>query len=214
MDTTVETQDRKMEIASADPWLARPANRWPFSVFFVLVALLVMKPLIIHRLVARAEAYSSYGLYNNAARQCKKAIFLDNSNELAWNVLGSSYKNQGDFDNAVNTYLNAINVKPSNKVAHFRVAMIFALQQRYSRAVPHFEYIRSLGPETREQLDLNSFSYYRSSLEMLSLCYERVGKLNKMQNILDELEKVYPGYKSKVDKLHILERAAETEINN
>ncbi len=194
------SEDEKLESILADPWLARPATRWSMSMLFVLAVLLFLKPLIVNNLLARAEAYASYGLYNNAARECKKVIFLDHDNMLAWNTMGSSYKNQGDVDNAVITYLTAININPANRTAHFKVAMIFALQQNYNRAIPHFERVRSLGPEYPAGLAVDSFSRYRSSLEMLSLCYERTGKLDKQQIVLEELARTYPDYKKAAGK--------------
>lgn len=200
---TMETQDDKLKTVPDRPWLEKPANRLPFSLFFVLVALFLIKPLIVNRLVARADAYASYGLYNNCARECKKAIFIDNKNDAAWNALGNSYKNQGDLENAVNTYLNAINANPNNKIAHFRVAMVFTLQQNYNRSIQHFEYIRSLGPESKEELSRDLFSYHRSSMEMLALCYERTGKLDKMQAVLESLAKIYPDYTKTRDELNI-----------
>jgi tetratricopeptide (TPR) repeat protein len=190
----MDRKDEKLETILADPLLARPAYRWSLSVTFIVVALFALKPLIVNRLVARAEAYSSYGLYLNAERECRKAIFFDGDNTPAWNALGSAYKSRGDVDNAVNTYLNAVNIDPANKIAHFRVAMIFALERNYNRAIPHFEHIRSLGPESPAALAEDSFSYYRSSLEMLSLCYERTGRQDKMQNVLEEMARTYPDY--------------------
>ncbi len=207
------SEDEKLENILADPWLARPATRWSMSMLFVLVVLFALKPLIVHNLLARAEAYTSYGLYNNAARECKKAIFLDGDNMLAWNILGSSYKNQDDVDNAVNTYLNAININPANKTAHFKVAMIFALEENYNRAIPHFERVRLFGPESLAAFAADPFSYYRSSLEMLSLCYERTGKSDKQQIILEELAQTYPDYKKAADKLQSLKQPATTLPN-
>jgi tetratricopeptide (TPR) repeat protein len=209
----MRSQDQKLENILADPWLARPLPRWSFSILFVLVALFVLKPLIVNHLITRAEVYASYGLYNNAARECKKAILFDHANERAWNTLGSSYGNQDDLDNAVNTYLSAINADPSNKIAHFKIATIFALDKNYNMAVPHFEHIRSLGPESPATLASNPFSYYRASLKMLSLCYERTGKPNKQQNVLAELARTCPGYKKEEGKLRILKQNSEPKTN-
>ncbi|MGD0077506.1 MAG: tetratricopeptide repeat protein [Sedimentisphaerales bacterium] len=211
---TIDQQDDKLESMLADPLLAKPAYRWSFSVIFVLVALFALKPLIINRIVTRAEAYSSYGLYKNAVRESKKAIFLDNENPRAWNALGSAYKSQGDVDNAVNTYLNAVNVDPANKIAHFRVAMIFALEQNYNRAIPHFEYIRFLGPEPSEKMTSDAFSYYRSSLEMLTLCYERTSRPEKLQKVIEELARTYPDYKKNVEGLRGLVQPTKGAQNN
>ena len=199
-------QDEKLESILADPWLARPRTRWSFSIIFVLVTLFALKPLIINRLIARAEAYTSYGLYTNAVRECKKAIFFDGDNALAWNTLAGSYKNQGDLDNAVTAYLTAININPADRIAHFRVAMIFALEQNYNRAIPHFEQVRRFGPEPSSILAFDSFSCYRSSLEMLSICYEKTGKSDKLQNVLEELAMTYPDYTKAVEKLQILKQ--------
>jgi len=201
-------QDEKIESVLAEPWLAKPANRLPFSVFFVLVAIFLIKPLIINRLVSRADAYASYGLYTNAQRECKKAIFFDNNNDRAWNTLAMSYKNQGDYDNAIITYLNAINMNPSNKVANFWVAMVFSLQRNYNRAIPYFEYIRSRGPETKAELKADSFSYYRSSLVMLAKCYEKSNKPDKMQAVLESLKNTYPDSSRDIDNLQIPDNSA------
>lgn len=209
----MHSEDEKLESILVDPWLTRPGTRWSMSTVFVLVVLFALKPLIVQNLLARAEAYTSYGLYNNAARECKKAIFLDRDNMLAWNTLGTSYKNRDDIDNAVITYLNAININPTNRTAHFKVAMIFALEQNYNRAIPHFERVRYFGPESPAVLAADSFSYYRSSLEMLSLCYERTGKPGKQQGILEELARTYPDYKKAADKLQLLRETAQTPQN-
>ncbi len=209
----MDHRDEKLEDMLPDPWLAKPAPRWSFSVIFVLLTLFALKPLIINRLLSRAEAYASYGLYNNTARECEKVIFLDKTNTQAWNTLGGSHKSRGDIDRAVNTYLNAINIDPNNKIAHFRVAMIFALEKDYHRAIPYFERVREFGPESPEQLKYDPFSYYRSSLEMLSLCYERTEKPDKMQSVLEELAQTYPDYAKAQKKLQILRQSSPTTTN-
>ena len=143
----------------------------------------------------------------------QKSLFLDNQYDRAWNTLADSYNIQGDFENAVNIYLNAINVNPNNKIAHFRLAMVFAKQQNYKRAIQHFEYIRSLGPESKEQMARDLFSYHRASLETLALCYERTGNFDKMQAVLDSLAKIYPDYTKSVGKPGISRPPAEVPDN-
>jgi tetratricopeptide (TPR) repeat protein len=196
-------EDEKLESMLADPWLAKPRTRWSLSIIFVMVVLFALKPVIIDRLISRAEAYSSNSMFNNTERECEKVLFLDNANARAWNLLGGAYKSQGDMRNAVNTYLNAINANPANKVAHFRVAMVFALEKDYHRAIPHFEMIRILGPESPAALAFDSFSYYRASLEMLLLCYEKIGKPDKIQDIVKDLASTYPCSRKDDDMLQI-----------
>ena len=197
------SEDEKLESMLADPWLAKPRTRWPLSIVFVMLALFAIKPVIVDRLISRAEAYSSNNQFNNVERECQKAIFLDGGNIRAWNLLGNAYKSRGDITNAVNTYLNAINVNPANKVAHFRVAMIFTLDKNYNRAIPHFELIRILGPESPAALACDSFSYYHASLEMLSLCYEKTGRTDKMNDIVKDLARTYSACQKDEDMLQI-----------
>jgi tetratricopeptide (TPR) repeat protein len=199
------SEDEKLERMLTDPWLAKPHTRWSLSVLMVMLALFALKPVIVDRIVARAEAYSSYNKFNNAERECQKAIFLDPDNIRAWNVLGNAYKNQGDSSSAVNTYLNAINVNPANKVAHFKVAMIFALDRDYDKAIPHFELLRILGPESPAALACDPFSYYRASLEMLSICYEKTGKNDKMNDVVKDLAGTYTASKTDNDMLRLPE---------
>jgi tetratricopeptide (TPR) repeat protein len=196
-------EDEKLEDMLADPRLAKPRTRWSLSIIFIMVALFSLKPVILDRLIARAEAYSSNNMFNNVERECQKVIFLDAGNVRAWNLLGGAYKNQGDMHNAINTYLNAININPANKVAHFRVAMIFALEKDYHRAIPHFELIRILGPESPAALASDPFPYYRASLEMLSLCYEKTGKPDKIQDIVKDLASTYPCSRKDDDMLQV-----------
>jgi tetratricopeptide (TPR) repeat protein len=209
----MKTQDEKLESILADPWLARPGPRWSLSIIFVLAILFALKPLIINHILVRAEAYASYGLYNNAARECKKVIFLDPNNIRAWNILGDSYKCQEDLDNAVYTYLNALNIDSSNRIAHFRVAMIFALEKKYNQAIPHFERVRSAGPEPIEVLATDNFSCYRSSLEMLSLCYEKTARFSRQQGVLEELARTYPDYARAAEKLQYLKQRTLPQTN-
>jgi len=197
------SEDEKLESMLADPWLAKPRTRWSLSIVFVMLTIFALKPVIVNQLISRAEAYSSNNQFNNTERECQKAIFLDGDNIRAWNLLGNAYKSRGDITNAVNTYLNAINVNPANKVAHFRVAMIFTLDKDYNRAIPHFELIRILGPESPQALACDSFSYYQASLEMLSLCYEKTGKINKVNDIVKDLARTYPSSQKDKDMLQI-----------
>jgi tetratricopeptide (TPR) repeat protein len=197
------SEDEKLESMLADPWLAKPRTRWSVSIVFIILALFALKPVIVNRLISRAEAYSSYNKFNNTERECQKAIFLDGDNIRAWNLLGNAYKCRGDMANAVNTYLNAINVNPANKVAHFRVAMIYILDKDYDRAIPHFELIRILGPESSKALVCDPFSYYHASLEMLSLCYEKTGRTDKMNEMVKDLARTYSSGPKDEDMLRL-----------
>jgi tetratricopeptide (TPR) repeat protein len=197
------SEDEKLESMLASPWLAKPGSRWFLSIVFITLALFAIKPVIVERLISRAEVYSSNNQFNNVERECQKAIFLDGGNIRAWNLLGDAYKSRGDITSAVNTYLNAINVNPANKVAHFRLGNIFATTENCNRAIPHFELIRILGPESPEDLANDSFSYYRASLKMLLPCYEKTGKIDKMDDIIKDLARTYSASQKDEDMLQI-----------
>ena len=170
----------------------KPATRWSFSVLFVVLVMFLMKPLFINRILSRAEAYSACGMYNNAIRQCTKVLAIDKSDSRAWNTMGSSYKSQGDIEQAVRTFLTAINIDSDNRVAHFKLGMIFALEQNYKRATPYFEQVREMGPETDAKLQADPFSYYKSALDMLATCYERLGKKEKAMAVIEQLKTECP----------------------
>ncbi len=175
----------------------KPAARWSFSLLFVVVAMFLMKPLLINRIVNRAEAYSACGMHNNAIRQCRKALFIDRANNRAWNIMAGSYKSQCDIDQAVNTFLTAINIDSDNRLAYFKLGMIFAVDRRYKRAVPYFVQVVDLGPETPAELASDPFDYYKSALDMLATCYESLGEKEKTAVVREQLKNEYPGGSSR-----------------
>ncbi len=183
----------------------RPVKKWSFSIIFVTLCLLAARPMIVNQLLSRADAYYAYGLNDNAIRQCKKALFIQPHNNHAWLTLGDSYKSQNDIDNAVQTYLNAINADASNWTAHFRLAMLFALQQDYTSAIPHFEAVRQLAPLPPYAPAPDAFNYHLSSLEMLALCYERTDQTDKAIELLGEALRQYPTCSKLAEKLDTLE---------
>jgi len=64
----------------------------------------------------KKSAAAFYGKkFAEAARHCEEAILLDESNELAWTRLGSSYFALGDFNKAKKAYLKVLEINPGNK---------------------------------------------------------------------------------------------------
>jgi len=55
----------------------RMTKKWLFSLGLVLVFILLIKPFMADQLIKRADAYYSYGLYDDAIRQYKKVILLN-----------------------------------------------------------------------------------------------------------------------------------------
>ena len=113
--------------------------KWSFSLVFVLAAVFLIKPFIVNRIINSAEAYTAYGLYEDAVRQYHKSLFIDSKNSDIWNSLGNSYKNLGIESDAVYAYRNAIEIDPGNRAALFNLGMISMLRKDYLNAMPYFE---------------------------------------------------------------------------
>jgi tetratricopeptide (TPR) repeat protein len=168
---------------------------------FMLTAMMLMKPLLVNQLLSRAEAYSSFNMHSNAIRQCKKVIAVDPENEQAWTLLGDCYKTLGDLEAALETYHQAVTLNDINRAAYFKMGMIFALEQNYTRAIPYFEEVRRLGPKSPQQLKRDPFPYYCASLDMLASCYEQSGRADRAVAVLEELIEKYPAYEKASIKL-------------
>jgi tetratricopeptide (TPR) repeat protein len=183
----------------------KPATRRFFSVVFVIAAIILLKPLMVNQLLNRADAYSTFGLYQDSVRQCKKALLFDKDNREAWNRLGSNYKNEGDIKKSIETYEKAVQIDSQNRVALYDLGMIYALRKNYSKAVLYFEQVRKLGPETPEQQAENVLSYHKLSLDVLALSYERLQDYDRAVMILKELKTYYPDYTQADERLRRLE---------
>jgi tetratricopeptide (TPR) repeat protein len=194
-----EQQTNCNELHSHNRCHRKLTARRSFSVIFVIVAIIILKPLMVNQLLSRADAYSAFGLYHDSVRQCKKVLLFDKDNREAWNKLGCSYKSKGDINNSIETFERAVEIDQRNRVALFELGMIYALKKNYSKAIQYFEQVRKLGPETPEQRTEDMFSYHKSSLDMLAVSYERLKDYDKAIIMLKELKGFYPDY-TKADK--------------
>ena len=76
------------------------AIKGSWSVIFVILALIAMRPLMVSQILDRAEAYADFGLNDDCLRQCNKALLLDGDNSRAWHRLARIYKAQGNREMA------------------------------------------------------------------------------------------------------------------
>ena len=184
----------------------KPSVKWSFSLIFILGVIFLAKPFISNQMLNRALAYDSYNMHSNTVRQCKKVIALEPENQDAWNLMGNSYKTLGEFENATQTYHLAIHRDPENRVALFKMGMIFAMKQKYKRAIPYFDEVRRLGVETNASPMTDPFPYYLASLEMLASCYEQSQRYEKAAKTLNELLEHYPCNERATAKLQSLKQ--------
>jgi tetratricopeptide (TPR) repeat protein len=177
----------------------RSALRWSLSLFFISISFIVMRPFIVNQLVSRASSYMTCELFNDAIRSYKKAVFIDKRNVTAWDMLGYSYKSDGDLKNAIYAYREAIKADPKDKIANFSLGVILVSEKEYKEAIPYFEQIRALGPQKRGPV-IDIVSYHKSSLKLLMSCYEALKEFNKRDSAQDELRRYYPEDNMILDK--------------
>lgn len=160
-----------------------PAEKRVISIIFIGVSLIILRPFLFNQIFSRASAYMSYYLYDDAIRQYKKAILLDKYNDDAWDWLGYAYKSKGDSEKELEVYNDAIKVNPNNRKAHFNIGMIYMSNKDYDEAVKHLRYVVAMGKEKKTAASLDAIPYYRSSLRMLVICYEKMGKIDEMRHM-------------------------------
>ncbi|MFA5062985.1 MAG: tetratricopeptide repeat protein [Candidatus Omnitrophota bacterium] len=165
--------------------------RWLVSLIFIALSFIVMRPFIARQLLSRASSYMACELFNDAIRSYKKAVFMDNRNITAWNMIGYSYKISGDLKNAVNAYQKVLKTDPQDRSANFSLGVILASEKKYKEAVPYFEQIRAFGPE-KKGLEIDIASYHKSSLRLLADCYGALEEIKKRDAVLEELRRYYP----------------------
>jgi len=165
-------------------------TRWLFSLIFIPISVFLIKPFIAKQLIYRASSYASYGLYREAIRQYKKALFIDKHNSEILNDLADCYKRIGDVEKAQGTYKKAIEIDQQNRRSYYSLGIAFALNKKYKEAVGYLNQVQKLGPESEK--DNYTMSYYKLSFSVLAACYERLNNFDKAISTLEELISRYP----------------------
>ncbi len=170
------------------------AAKGSYSVIFIILALIAIRPIMVDQMISRADAYSAYGMHEDSKRECNKVLLLDSDNSEAWCRLARIYTVQGDRDMAYGAYLNATQADATNKPAHFELGMMYAQDHLYKEAIPYFDQVRKLGPDKPVNIQRGGFPYHKSSLDMLAMCYEKAGDIIKAEFTLEEIRVFYPNY--------------------
>jgi tetratricopeptide (TPR) repeat protein len=165
-----------------------------YTVIFVVLATFVIRPLMVKEILDRAEAYLALGFHDESRRQCDKALLIDAENSRAWYVLGNISKAEGDRDLACASYLKATEADHTNRTAQLEVGMMFVKDGRYEQAIPHFEQIKAQGLDKPLDVIKNGFSFHRTALDMLVLCYQKAGDPDKAKHTEEEARVFYPNY--------------------
>lgn len=86
---------------------------------------------------------------------------------------GITADNQGDYDQAMDFYKQAIQRKPKLKEAHFRLGQIYAERKMFDEAINEFKTARDLK--------------YPEAVTELAVTYHKAGKLDEAENLIKEL---------------------------
>ena len=171
----------------------KTAGKWVFSVGFVFVLVILTKPFMADQLIRRADAYYCNGLYEDAVRQYEKAILLDESESFVWVSLGNSLQAKNEIGKAIAAYKKSVELAPEDRAANYNLGAAFAISKDYRSAVMYLEKVRTLGPESKEELLGGGFSYYRASLDALAMCFEKLEEFGKSAVIRKELSQLRRG---------------------
>jgi tetratricopeptide (TPR) repeat protein len=170
------------------------ATKGSWTVIFVILALVAVRPLMVNHILDRAEAYAAFSLNREAKRQCNKALLLDSECSRAWTQLARIYKAEGNREMAYDAYQNATETDLTNGPAHFELGLMYAQDGQHQQAIPCFERVRTLGPGKPAQRRSNGFAYHKAALDMLAFCYEKAGHTRKAEFTLEEIRVFYPTY--------------------
>ena len=160
-----------------------------YSIIFVVLALIALRPLMVNQMLSRADAYATFGLHDESKRQCSKALLLDENNGQAWHKLARIHRGEGNIDMALGAYQMATASDRGNTPAYFEYAMMHVEEGRHKQAIPLLDRVRQL--KSNEKAPGGS-SYHKASLDMLLRCYEKVGDQAKVEFTREEMRVFYP----------------------
>jgi tetratricopeptide (TPR) repeat protein len=163
------------------------------SVILIVVALILLRPLMIGQILSRADAYSAVGQLDESKRQCDKALLIDSESSVAWHQYARLYNEVGNREAAYRAYQKATQADSTNWQAHYELGVMYVDDGKYEIAVPYFEQARKVGAR-RKDTPAGARSYHRDALDMLALCYEKVGDAAKLEFTLEEMRIFYPGH--------------------
>lgn len=96
--------------------------------------------------IGLAELYRESERYKIAKELFEQIIEADNRNKKAYLGLGESLQVQGLFDKAINAYLSAAILDPSDAEGVFRAGLVYLEKDRYQEAILQFQRALKINP--------------------------------------------------------------------
>ena len=160
--------------------IMKKTKRLFLTLVFICSSLILFKPFVVNQLLLRADGYFMYGMYKDALRTYKKVLALDPANTQARDWLGYTYNRMGEIDNAIRTYKKMIEIDPQNIVAYYSLGVIYAKEKEFRAAKGNF--LKAIST-TSKQREYTGMDYYQASLDMLAVCREKLGEIEKSNPI-------------------------------
>jgi tetratricopeptide (TPR) repeat protein len=179
-----------------------------YSVIFMVVALILLRPLMVRQILSRAEAYAQVGQVEESKRECDKALLIDSETSLTWRQMARLYQTTGDREMAYAAYQKAVETDARNEPAQFELGTMYVEDGKYQSAIPCFEQVRTLEQEKTKDSRAAASSYHREALDKLALCYEKTDTLTKMEVTLEQMKIFYPGFGNAEERLARLKKSS------
>jgi len=103
------------------------------------------------------------GDYEDAITILREVISAEPKNADAWNMLGFSYRNSGDSDNAWDAYERALAIDPNHRGAHEYIGEWYLMQGDMPSAKAQLEKLRMLCPTGCEEYETLDASIAKSA---------------------------------------------------
>jgi len=176
-----------------------------FSFIFICFLFFAFRLFIVGQLVAKGDSYLGYKMYKDAIRQYKKALLLDSGNSNIANWLGYAYECSGDLYKAFLIYKKNTENDPGNFIPYYSLGMLYVKDKNFETAEKYFNQAISIIENGQDSVRDDRDFYFLSSLQMLSICQERLGETKEAINTNEKILKYYPDNelsKKKIEMLH------------
>lgn len=90
------------------------------------------------------------GELKKAVRHYKKAVSIDNEFVFAWDNLGRTYRELGEYDKAIDAYLSSLKVDSLNRTSLMNIAVAYTYKKDLASAQKYYEMLKSYYPEDPE----------------------------------------------------------------
>jgi len=136
--------------------------------------------------------------YDKAIEYAQNAITLNPKFFLAFNNLGIAQKERGDYEDAKSSFQKSISINPKGFLAYYNLGIInYELNDAVNSEKSYIESIK-FNPK-----------YISSYINLLNL-YEKLNKIEKLEELLNQAKKIFP----ENDTLKLIEGKLNFKIKN